>query len=533
MRTTVRFCTLIALAASSVLVALPAHAGGDCGCTHTVMPGTTAVNGTELGYQPGDVVCVMAGSYEYIRFREIRGDENNPIVIKNCGGVVEVSNEDRAYAIDFQGSSHHFHLTGTGDPNVSYGFRVRAPATEPYPGVGLWFLDKSTDYEADHIEVYETGFAGVMSKTDPLCDGSADQDVFVQRNVHLHHMWVHDTGGEGFYVGSTQSGGHTITCDNQREVHQPHFLEGIEIDHMLIEDTGWDGMQVGMARQGCGVHDNVIRRVGGAGVEFQQQGLQIGTYSSCDVRRNSLSDGPQMGIIVLGAYDSTFADNVIARFGADGIYANLNMTPGPVAYRVAHNTILGFGGSAVRVFGDQIENGVAWNNLVIGAEGAIAISNDVGWASEGNVFVSDTAAARFVDAAADDFHLLDDSPARAAGVDHIADGFVTDRDGLLRASPPAVGAYEHVTDSPTGGTGGGGGGASGPGATTGTMVTSAASGGPGATGAGGGAPDREEGDGCDCSSGRGSSGPALSALALVAIALGAGRGRLRRRARSR
>lgn len=515
MRTIVQFYAAGAIVATSIAYALPARAG-DCGCDHTITPGTTGVNGTELGFQPGDVVCVMAGAYEFIRFREIQGTEDAPIVIKNCDGVVEVSNEDRAYAIDFQGSSHHFHLTGTGDAATPYGFRVRAPATKPYPGIGLWFLDKSSDYEVDHIEVYETGFAGVMSKTDPLCDGSADQDVFIQRNVHLHHLWVHDTGGEGFYVGSTQSNGHTITCNDQQVVHQPHFLEGIEIDHMLIEDTGWDGMQVGMARQGCSVHDNIIRRVGGEGVEYQQQGLQIGTYSSCDVRRNTLSDGPQMGIIVLGAYDSTFADNVIARFGADGIYANLNTTPGPVAYRIAHNTFLDFAGSAVRVFGDQVENGVTWNNFVIGPESAIAISNEVGWTSEGNVFASDVEAARFADAAVDDFHLLDDSPARGAGIDHIADGFDTDRDGLLRASPPAAGAYEHTADSPTGGTGGGGGGSSGPGATTGTMSTSGTSGGP-SGGAGGGAAEDGDGDGCDCNA---SGARSTAAIPMIALLLG-------------
>ncbi|TKC97149.1 right-handed parallel beta-helix repeat-containing protein [Polyangium fumosum] len=491
---------LSACTALSLLILDPASASAaDCGCNHEITPGTWSVNGTELGVKPGDVVCVMAGDYEYIRFREIRGTEEAPVVVKNCGGVVNVRNLDRAYSVDFQGSSHHFHLTGTGEAGVEYGFRVSAPDKEPYPGVGLWFLDKSTDYEVDHIEVYDTGFAGVMSKTDPLCDGSADQDKFIQKNVHLHHLWVHDTGGEGFYVGSTQGAGHTITCNGQQEVRMPHFLEGIEIDHCLVEDTGWDGAQVGMAHEGCSVHDNIIRRVGGEMVQYQWMGLQIGGPSKCDIRRNIISDGPVNGIFVFGANDTTVADNVVLRFGETNIYANIQNNPGPVSYRIAHNTLVGFGKAAVQVFGDKIEGAFAYNNLVVGPTSAIGAGNDVGWKAEGNLFVPTVAEAGFVAPDADDYHLTENSPARGAGIDHSADGFTADLDGYLRAKPPAVGAYEFVMDSPTGGVGGGSTSSSGPGAGGGGGAGASGSG-AGASGGAGGAsaddPGSESGCGC-------------------------------------
>jgi len=503
--------TLSALAIASVVLTLAARASAqECGCDHEILPGTGEVNGTDLGFLPGDVVCVMAGQYEFIRFREIHGTLDAPIVIQNCGGVVEVRNLDRAYAVDFQGSSHHFRFTGTGDPASAFGFRVSAPDVDPYPGIPLWFLDKSTDYEADHVEVYEAGFAGVMAKTDPLCDGSADQDVFVQTNVRLHHLWVHDTGGEGFYVGSTQSNGQMITCNGSQELHQPHFLEGIQLDHNLVHDTQWDGAQVGMAHVGCGVTDNVIQRVGLGGVEYQQQGLQIGTYSRCDVRRNTLTDGPTNGIFVLGAYDTTVADNVVARFLGDAVYMNANMIPGPVSYRLVHNTLLGFGDSAAHVFGDQVEGAVSWNNLVIGPPTAISAGGDVGFAEEGNLFLATEAEAGFVDAAADDYHLTEGSAARAAGIDHAADGFDLDHDGLLRAAPPSIGAFEYVPDSPTGG--GGGAGASPP---LGGNAGQGGNGNPGANGS------------CGCSvpgAERRSVAPLLALAILVA--------RARRRSRS-
>ncbi|AKT41564.1 right-handed parallel beta-helix repeat-containing protein [Chondromyces crocatus] len=504
---------------------------GNCGCDHQITPGTTAVNGTALGIQPGHVVCVMAGDYEFIRFREIRGTAASPVIIKNCGGIVQVRNTDRAYAIDFQGSSRHFHLTGTGDAFAPYGFRVSAPVRNPYPGVGLWFLDKSTDYEVDHIEVYETGFAGVMSKTDPLCDGSADQGTFVQKNVHLHHLWVHDTGGEGLYIGSTQSNGHTITCNGQQQTRQPHYLEGIEVDHLLVEDTEWDGMQIGMAREGCSVHDNIIRRVGSAGVQYQQQGLQIGGYSACDIRRNILSDGPAIGVIVLGAYSTTVADNVIARFNEAAIYANMNITADGIRYRFVHNTILDHPGTALRVFGAALEQAVAWNNLIVGAPGSVTASNDVAWSAEGNLFVDTTAEAGFVDAARDDYHLVGTSSARGAGIDRSSEGFTLDLDGLLRATPPAVGAYEFAEDSPTSGAGGDGGAN---GNSGGAGGAGGAGGGPSGSGGQGSPGEVTDEGGCGCrTAGTPGSTTSLSSLGLAAGALLLHRIQRRRSARRR
>ena len=104
---------------------------------------------------------------------------------------------------------------------------------------------------------------GLVDCADPQCDGSADQGVFVQRDVSLHHLYVHDTGGEGFYIGSTQSNGQPIPCDGTQEVHQPHYLEGIHVHHNIIERTGWDGAQIGMARSDCAFFantDELIRR---------------------------------------------------------------------------------------------------------------------------------------------------------------------------------------------------------------------------------------------------------------------------------
>jgi len=529
--------SLAALLASSLLgfAAPRATRAQDCDCDHVIAPGTGGVDGTALGIAPGDVVCLMAGSYDYIRFRELRGTAAAPIVIKNCGGVVDVANSDRGYGVDFQGSSAFFHITGTGEDSLEYGIRISASRSGPdYSAMGLWFLDKSTNYEADHIEVHDTGFAGVMAKTDPLCDGSADQGTFTQRDVHIHHMWVHDTGGEAFYVGSTQSDGQNISCGGVTMRRQPHFLEGVELDHNLVEDTEWDGMQVGMARANCRVHHNVIRRVGTADELYQQQGLQIGTFSACDVRANDLREGPAMGIIVLGAGDSTFADNVIVDFAEDGIYINLDDQPA-ARYTVNYNTIVGFGRNALSMFGGDVTAAVA-NNYVVGPDSALAINGAITMRTvSNNVFAADRAAAGFVGAS--DYHLSATSPARGAGVDLAAMGFATDHDDQLRATPPSVGAYEYTADVPDGGPGRDAGtstmdGGGGPGSDGGGVrVDGGTRDGGGVTGDGGGGavPESEDG-GCGCRVAAAQSTRdrgALAAIALCGLALGL---RKRRRA---
>lgn len=420
------------------LIAAPARAQ-DCDCDHTIALNVTVVDGGALGYEPGDRVCVTAGERPFLRFQHLTGSAEAPIVILNCGGLVRIHNTDRAYALVFEDDSRFFHLTGTGDPALTYGFEISAPDREPWPGVGLWLQGRSTHYEVDHVEVHDTGFAGVMSKTDPFCDGSADQGSFTQRDVWFHHLYVHDTTGEGFYIGSTQSSGHTITCDGQQEVHQPHFLEGIALTDSRVERTGWDGVQVGMARERCTVARNVIVDVGNEGVQDQQQGLQIGTFSTCEIDANVLVDGPTNGIFVLTAGETWVHDNVVVDFAGDGIYANVNNRFTGVRYRFHFNTIVNSGGNALRVFGPTLGPSEALSNLAVGPNGGISAGGDVDWSAAGNVTVASTALARFVGDA--DYHIEADSPARGAGV--AVPGLEHDNEGYPRAATPAAGAYEY------------------------------------------------------------------------------------------
>ncbi|MCB9753617.1 MAG: hypothetical protein H6713_27050 [Myxococcales bacterium] len=137
-----------------------ARAAGPCDCDHLITADTPSANGVDMGVQPGESVCVQGGAREFLRLYDFIGAEDGVIEIRNCEGQVDISNDDRGYGLTVDGSSF-FRVTGTGDDEHEYGFKIRASKDGPdYSASGVVVAGLSTDYELDHFEVYETGFAG-------------------------------------------------------------------------------------------------------------------------------------------------------------------------------------------------------------------------------------------------------------------------------------------------------------------------------------------------------------------------------------
>ena len=178
---------------------ISATATTGCGCTYTVPVSTKSivVDGKALGLKPGAVVCLKGGAtYKNITFKNIRGTAANPIIIKNCGGTVTFNATGTFYGIKTQLSSHFRITGGTGS---TYGIKVIGGQHS----VTLEYL--TTNVEFDHVEVAKSGFSGIMAKTDPSCDNATIRGNFVMYDVKIHDNYVHDTGGEGMYLG-THSG---------------------------------------------------------------------------------------------------------------------------------------------------------------------------------------------------------------------------------------------------------------------------------------------------------------------------------------
>jgi hypothetical protein len=307
----------------------------------------------------------------------------------------------------------------------------------------------SSDIEVDHVEAYEAGFAGFNVKTEPRCDGSANLGTFVMYNSRLHHNYIHDTGGEGIYFGSTGYGGREYTCDGVKKLLYPHEHHGADIHDNIIEDTDWDGAQIGVTPKDCAFYRNSVQRVGLAGVQYQQQGLQIGGASACEVWGNVLMDGPTNGVFVLGAGDTRVYNNLIVGFAEHGIYANDQGLDLQAKYRFAFNTIVGSGQSGLTVFGGKLGPGYAFSNAVVGPA-PIAIGGDVlDFVEMANQTADAADMLGFVDPANRDFHLLADSPLRDAGVAAPELMLGEDLEGTPRDDGmPDVGALEFDPDPP-------------------------------------------------------------------------------------
>ncbi len=520
------FWPSLAIVVSCLLHALPGFTA-ECDCDHSIAPNVSTLNGADLGVQPGDVICIEAGKREFLVLENIVGSESAPVTIKNCGGRVEISNDDRGYGLLINASSY-FHVTGTGDPAHEYGFDVVASRTGPdYSGSGVAVGDLSTDYEIDHVEVHHSGFAGFILKTESRCDGSANLGNFVQKNTRVHHTWVHDTGGEGFYVGSTGYGGREFQCNGQPTILYPHEHDGVYLHDNLIESTGWDGLQVGVTPKNCEIHHNRIVGVGkDAPDPVQTRGIQIGGASACEVHSNYLADGPTIGIFVLGAANTRVYNNLVANFGGDGIYANdqkLTAIAGS-SYVFLHNTVVGSGGRALQIFGGLTTGNAAVNNLfVASSEDALGDGGDVDWLEQGNLVLASVDEAGFIDGANGNYRISESSAARDQGVVIPNLSVTHDQDGVPRDDQPDVGAYEYtdqpIPDGGVPGNGGSGGSGGSSGAASGGSSGSA-----GSAGSNGAAPGSEDDGGCGC---RASSSGSTSWLALAAL-LGAAL--LRRRA---
>ena len=447
----------------TVVVNAAAPAPG-CGCTTTLsrMPdGGIYVSGSTI--KPGSVVCIPAGNYPYINLREFNGTATNPIIVKNCDGQVVITG--KSYGISITKSSH-FKLTGTGDPNYTYGFKVDGTASGSTMTSGLGISNQSTDFTADHIEITGTG-VGVICKTNPTCDPMTWDGNFTMRNVELHDMYVHNIVGEGFYVGHTASKA-TITCDNQSISVPTQKIEGLKIYNCKTDATGWDGIQVASVPQNCEVFNNEVRNYGLQNHPSQQQGLLFGGLCNGKVYNNHIEKGTGPGLMILGVGYILAYNNVLIQCGQDGsaqgqdgIYIDDRPSPDypPLYVHVANNTVVSPGRSGIRLENTNrtiLPKNEFLNNLVVNpssqsaTDAYLSIRNGAGHKAAGNSYIAAVNQAGFYNSAASDYRLTDKSPAIDAGspVSHL--GIFKDKNGLERSigKNPDAGAFEFDNGTP-------------------------------------------------------------------------------------
>jgi hypothetical protein len=327
----------------------------DCGCTY-VVPGsstTISVDGTKLGIKPGAVICLMAGNtYKNIVFKNLIGTSDSPITIKNCGGIVTLNATSLPYTMKTETSKFIKVDGGTG---TTYGIKLTGGH------VGLTLEKLTTNVEVHNVEVYNVGFAGIMAKTDPTCDDATIRGHFVMYDVVLHDNYVHDTKGEGFYVGNSfYENGKTLSCG----VRLPHVVDGVRIYNNRVVRPGWDGIQVGCALSGAYVYNNTIENYGYLNVKFQQTGIQFSEGTKGFAYGNLIKNGTGVGINVVGYGDSFVHDNIIIGAGEFGIFCDERTQTTLPGFKVINNTIINPKQDGIRMYNEYVP-GVVYNNIIV------------------------------------------------------------------------------------------------------------------------------------------------------------------------
>jgi len=337
---------------------LTATDASSCGCNFVVPYSSSGIlfDGAQKGVKPGNTICLEGGkTYGTILFRNIRGSSTAPVTIKNCSGTVNITATGKPFGIRTELSSF-LRITGTtGSGMAGYGIRVNG-------GQMSVTLDKqTTNVEVDHVEIYNSGFAGLAAKTDPACDNLGVRGYFTMRDVKIHDNYVHETAGEGLYVGNSYW---TYGVNTSCGVKYPHAIENAKIYNNLIRNSGWESIQVGSAPTGTEIYNNRIENYGTKNQSSQNNGIQLGEGTMSKLYGNFIKGGKGHGVIILGNSQQLVHDNVIVNAGIDGIFCDDRTATGP-GFTFTNNTIIRPALNGIRLYADQVIMSKIQNNIII------------------------------------------------------------------------------------------------------------------------------------------------------------------------
>lgn len=398
-------CTILVVITSGA-----AEAGVKHNDKHIIGLNQFLVDGRLMNIQPGDTLCIEAGRRPFLRFENITGSPEKPVIIINCGGKVTLGGPAVNNGILFL-RSRYFRLTGSGHPDHSYGFHI-VETKEGSQGVAITLF--SSDAEVDHLEIEKAGFAGIMAKTDPLCDGSADRGNFTMHNVHLHHNYIHDVKGEGIYLGNSFYTGTKVYCDT---FHLPHEVKGVRVHHNRLENTGWDAIQVGSATEDSEIFNNYIRNFGTGQKHAQNNGIQAGLGTTGRIYNNTIHTGSGSAIVIQGTGDNYVYNNLIIAPGQEAFNINTREPKAGKGVYIINNTIANAKNGVIKEYVNPAKNNVFINNLMTGCNsGWNMLKPYTHWKLENNL-AGDSHSLKFEDASQEDFRPLPGNHAIDAGKD--------------------------------------------------------------------------------------------------------------------
>lgn len=410
----------------------------DCStCAFVIQPDEWKFDGKEMNVQPGDTVGIPGGLRAGLFIVNVEGTSENPIIFINCDGRAELGlSIDEGVALNTN-QSKHFKIAGTGMIGEKYGIAVKG-----YMGVEISYL--STNFEIYGIEVLGAGYAGIICRSDATCDGEVGLGTFTQYNTFLHDNYVHDTGGEGFYVGGSHWGtGWEFQPGCQGTLVFEPELKGVRIYNNIVRNTGRDGIQVGSAVEDCEIYNNLVEKFGQKSEGGHMTGFQINPGTTGKLYNNVVIEGNGFGIFMTGRGDNLVFNNLIINPSYDGIYSD-DRTPTPgLGFSFINNTIInpgfnGYGANTIETTGN-----VFYNNIVTTPGNKFIDSGNQNYDESNNIFTNQIDTLLFINPAEFDYGLTAGSPAIDAGKDVTSYGITIDLLGEDRPNGAYdIGAYE-------------------------------------------------------------------------------------------
>jgi hypothetical protein len=238
----------------------------------------------------GDTIFISSNRTNPLRFQFTNGDSENPLVIINKGGQVNISSPNSYTwgAITFE-NCRYIKISGDGHPEYKYGFKLSADEC------GLAFADLSSDCEAEFIKISHDGFFGITAKKN--FDGNPPLPYPVFENLIIHDCFIENVS-EGMYLGETKSPGMEF--------------KHVKIYNNIVRNTLRESIQIANMVEDVEIYNNTMLNAGLENLIYHTNILQIGNNSVVNAYNNILIGAPSTGIIVLGKGECTFTNNYIA-----------------------------------------------------------------------------------------------------------------------------------------------------------------------------------------------------------------------------
>lgn len=401
----------------------------DAKVAYVIKASESVIDFEGMDIEPGSIVKLEAGTRGQLLIKNLKGSASAPITIMNEGAQTVIQSSG-PYGLKTQGCEF-FRITGAQNSGNEKGIVVDGGQ------IGMTFDLLSNEFEVDNIEVKNSGFAGIMAKTDPNCDLGSEYASFIMQNLKFHDNYVHDVKGEGFYIGNSFFfEGRDLDCGKIK----PHEIHNVEVFNNKVVNSGCEGIQAGCVTQGLKIHHNLVENFGiSPFADAQDNGVQIGEGSSGDMYMNKVINGPGNGIIVLGQGNTRVFNNLVVNPGTHGAFVdNRGQASGDVAF--INNTFVGVKDGGIKTYNELVGNKF-YNNIIVGSGEPFSYDNGATGDEQNNLNFANESEAGFKNASGGDYSLTPESPAVDKGMNG---GVTVDIENKARPSGAAtdVGAYE-------------------------------------------------------------------------------------------